>query len=125
MKYIDKEIKDTLRNIVKKRERSMNFGETQEDLLGILLKSNMKEIQKNGSKFGMTTDEVIGECKLFYFAGQETSSNLLVWAMVLLSVHQDWQARAREEVQQVFHNKKPDFEGLSRLKIVSINQVNL
>ncbi|XP_015164616.1 cytochrome P450 CYP72A219-like [Solanum tuberosum] len=120
MKGIDNELKHTLRKIVNKRDRSMNLGETQEDLLGILLKSNMKEIQQNGSKFGMTTDEVIEECKVFYFAGQETSSNLLVWTMVLLSVHQNWQTRAREEVQQVFHNNNPDFEGLNRLKIVTM-----
>lgn len=121
MKGIDNEIKDTLRKIVSNRERCMNLGEAQEDLLGILLKSNMKEIQQHGNKFGMTTDEVIEECKVFYFAGQETSSNLLVWTMVLLSVHQNWQANARQEVQQLFHNNKPDFEGLNRLKIVSIN----
>lgn len=120
MKAIDNELRDILRKIVSKRERAM-VGEAsdQEDLLGILLKSNLKEIQERGSKFGMTTDEVIEECKVFYFAGQESSSNLLVWTMVLLSVHQTWQARAREEVQQVFQNNKPDFEGLSRLKIVS------
>ncbi|XP_055824064.1 cytochrome P450 72A397-like [Solanum dulcamara] len=120
MKGIDNEIKDTLRKIVSNRERCMNLGLAQEDLLGILLKSNMKEIQQHGSKFGMTTDEVIEECKVFYFAGQETSSNLLVWTMVLLSVHQNWQAKARQEVQQLFHNNKPDFEGLNRLKIVTM-----
>ncbi|XP_009602242.1 cytochrome P450 CYP72A219 [Nicotiana tabacum] len=121
MKAIDNELRDILRKIVSKRERAM-VGEAsdQEDLLGILLKSNLKEIQERGSKFGMTTDEVIEECKVFYFAGQESSSNLLVWTMVLLSVHQTWQARAREEVQQVFQNNKPDFEGLSRLKIVTM-----
>ncbi|XP_060188414.1 cytochrome P450 72A397-like isoform X1 [Lycium barbarum] len=123
MKAIDNELKDTLRKIVNKRERSMNLGESndhQEDLLGILLRSNLKEIQEHGSKFGMTRDEVLEECKVFYFAGQETSSNLLVWTMVLLSVHQNWQARAREEIQQVFQNNKLDFEGLNRLKIVTM-----
>ncbi|CAN4103018.1 unnamed protein product [Withania somnifera] len=120
MKAINNELKDILRKIVRKRERCMNLGEAEEDLLGILLKSNRKEIQEHGSIFGMTTDEVIEECKVFYFAGQETSSNLLVWTMVLLSEHQNWQASAREEVQQVFHNNKPDFEGLNRLKIVTM-----
>ncbi|PHT43724.1 Cytochrome [Capsicum baccatum] len=120
MKAIDNELKDILRKLVSKRETSMNLGEAQDDLLGILLKSNVKEIQENGSKCGMTTDEVIEECKVFYFSGQESSSNLLVWTMVLLSVHQNWQIRAREEVQQVFQNNKPDFEGLNRLKIVTM-----
>ncbi|KAG2246278.1 hypothetical protein Bca52824_085906 [Brassica carinata] len=113
MKAIDKEIDRILRGMVSKREA----GEAENnDLLGILLASSSEESGGNG----MSVEEVMKECKLFYFAGQETTSVLLVWTMVLLSHHQDWQARAREEVRQILgdgKNNKPDMDSLSNLKV--------
>ncbi|XP_030460941.1 cytochrome P450 72A397-like isoform X1 [Syzygium oleosum] len=115
MKNIGKEVRSLLMDIVRRREKAMRAGEAaSDDLLGVLLESNMKE------NVGMSLHDVIEDCKLFYFAGQETTSVLLVWTMVLLSVHSDWQARAREEVLQVFGSRKPDFDGISHLKIVTM-----
>ncbi|ESQ48514.1 hypothetical protein EUTSA_v10020533mg [Eutrema salsugineum] len=118
MKAIDREINIILRGIVSKREKAREAGEAaNNDLLGILLESNSEESQRNG----MSVDEVMKECKLFYFAGQETTSVLLVWTMVLLSHHQDWQARAREEVRQILgDNNKPDIDSLSNLKVMTM-----
>ncbi|XP_006407057.2 cytochrome P450 72A15 [Eutrema salsugineum] len=117
MKAAAREIQIILRGIVNKRLTAREAGEApNDDLLGILLESNLGQAKGNG----MSTEEVMEECKLFYFAGQETTSVLLVWTMVLLSQHQDWQARAREEVKQVFGDKEPDAEGLNQLKVMTM-----
>ncbi|KAK7244050.1 hypothetical protein RIF29_38868 [Crotalaria pallida] len=123
VKEIHRDVKASLKDIINKREKAMKAGEdTENDLLGILLESNHKVIQEheNNKDVGITLEDVIEECKLFYFAGQETTAVLLVWTMVVLSRYPDWQARAREEVLQVFDNHKPNFEGLSHLKIVTM-----
>ncbi|CAL5187253.1 unnamed protein product [Lathyrus oleraceus] len=123
MKQIDRDVKASLTNMINKREKALKAGEaTKDDLLSILLDSNHKEMEEHGNNknVGMSLEDVIDECKLFYFAGQETTSVLLVWTMVLLSRYPDWQARAREEVLQVFGNNKPDFDGLTHLKIVTM-----
>ena len=112
-----------LRSIINKRLKAMEAGERiQDDLLGILLQSNSEEIKANKNmKSGLSVDDIIEECKLFYLAGQETTSTLLVWTMILLSQHTEWQERAREEVLQTFGNRTPDIDGLNHLKIVSFS----
>lgn len=100
----------------------MKKGEpTKQDLLGLMLESSLKHAQEAGEKdAAMTPEDVIEECKLFYFAGQETTSILITTTMIVLSMHPDWQVEAREEVVQLFGKDKPEYNELSRLKIVSI-----
>ncbi|PON98577.1 Cytochrome P450, E-class, group I [Trema orientale] len=125
MNEINNKIKASVKDLIKERQKAMRSGEViNDDLLSLLLESNHKEIHENGNKknagFKMSLDDVVKECKLFYFAGQETTSALLVWTMVLLSVYPDWQARARDEVLLVFGTNKPNFDGLSLLKVVTM-----
>ncbi|CAD6237787.1 unnamed protein product [Miscanthus lutarioriparius] len=116
-----RELQALLRGIVSKRERAMKEGRANnDDLLGLMMESNIAETKQAGnSKPIMTMDDIIGELKLFYFAGMDTTAVLLTWTMVLLSVHPEWQHRAREEVQSVLGDNQPDLDGIQQLKIVS------
>ncbi|GJM93835.1 hypothetical protein PR202_ga10425 [Eleusine coracana subsp. coracana] len=122
MHQVNKEVESILRGIIGKRIEAMKEGETtKDDLLGLLLESNMRHTDANGqSSMGMTIEDVIEECKVFYFAGMETTSVLLTWTMVVLSMHPEWQDRARQEVLNLFGKNRPEFDGLSRLKIVTM-----
>ncbi|ONM40052.1 cytochrome P450 family 72 subfamily A polypeptide 8 [Zea mays] len=101
MKEINREIEGTLRGMIEKRERAIENGEASgDDLLGLLLQSNM-ESGKGGLR--MSTEDVVEECKLFYFAGMETTSVLLTWTLVILGMHPEWQDRAREEVTMILY----------------------
>lgn len=100
--------------MISKKEQAMRDGQLENnDLLGLLLQC------KEESNKGMTTEDIIEECKLFYFAGQETTATLLTWTMILLSMHPDWQEKARDEVLRVCGKKTLDFEAINHLKIVS------
>ncbi|KAF5814703.1 putative secologanin synthase [Helianthus annuus] len=114
-----KELQVLAKDIVETRKKAIEMGaDSNKDLLGILLASNSKEIKENG--VGLSIEDVIEECKLFYIAGSETTSNLILWTMVCLSMHQEWQNKARQEITQVFGGGEPHFEGLKHLKIVTM-----
>ncbi|KAK9077433.1 hypothetical protein SSX86_005770 [Deinandra increscens subsp. villosa] len=113
------ELQVLAKSIVENRKKAIEMGEDcNNDLLGILLASNSKEIKEN--RVGLSIEDVIEECKLFYIAGSETTSNLILWSMVCLSLHQEWQDKARQEIMQVFGGGEVHFEGLKHLKIVTM-----
>lgn len=120
-KKLDREIKETAKALVDKRKKlkQIKDSKNKDDLLSVMLESNEKEIEEDG--VGLPMEDLIEECKLFMLAGKDTTSSLLTWVMVLLSQHQDWQNKAREEVLSHFGNDYiPDYKGLNSLKIMNM-----
>ncbi|PRQ40588.1 putative cytochrome P450 [Rosa chinensis] len=68
----------------------------------------------------ISIDDIVDECKSFYFAGQETVNTLLSWTVFLLALHNDWQEEARKEVLQLFGKETPNPNDLSKLKTMSM-----
>lgn len=115
--WIDKEIKTALTEMIRRKLTSMETeGSSQNDLLGLLLQFT----RGDDKKYSITIEDVIEECKLFYIAGQETTSTLLTWTLILLSMHQVWQQKAREEVMNIFGKSTPDIESINQLKIMTM-----
>lgn len=120
-KKMEAEVRRSFRNMINDRLNRRKAGEPGgQDLFDLFLDDLYDEDKAKHVDMEEIVTDAIGNCKLFYFAGYETTSNLLVWTMVNLAIHQDWQTRAREEVFRVCGKKKLSSDDLSQLKIVSL-----
>ncbi|OWM65979.1 cytochrome P450 734A1-like [Punica granatum] len=92
-----------------------NDDRCPKDLLGLMIDRGLC----SGS---MTEQDVMEECKTFFFAGKQTTSNLLTWTTVLLAMHPEWQQLAREEVLTVCGARDcmPSKDDIVRLKRLSM-----
>ncbi|PIN12204.1 hypothetical protein CDL12_15187 [Handroanthus impetiginosus] len=110
---LEKEIRESVRRLIEKNDKQ---SDNSRNLLTLLMR-----VKGDNTEEGLGVKEVIDECKTFYFAGKETTSNLLTWALVLLAMHPEWQARTREEVFRVCkNNDPPNAENLNELKLVTM-----
>ncbi|KAF2304827.1 hypothetical protein GH714_038094 [Hevea brasiliensis] len=116
----DRRVRDSVRDIIKRRLNSTNsecnYGD---DLLGLMIEASENTESNKSTKLNM--DEIVEECKTFFLAGHETSSNLLTWTVFLLSLHQDWQTRLKEEVLKECGMGIPDSDRLARLRLVVLS----
>ncbi|XP_076912273.1 cytochrome P450 734A6-like [Bidens hawaiensis] len=106
--------KETTELVTKVIEKSKNTKLNSNTLLATLMSPSKKDD-------ALDLKEVIDECKTFYFAGKETTANLLTFVFLLLGLHQEWQDKAREEVDRICgRNAVPCADKLADLKIVTM-----
>ncbi|KAK8491564.1 hypothetical protein V6N11_063058 [Hibiscus sabdariffa] len=113
-----KGIHDCVMGMVKRREEKVVTGESDnfgDDFLGLLVNAYHDSDEKNR----LSVEDIVDECKTFYFAGQETTNSLLAWTVLVLAIHTDWQDKARKEIAEVFGDQNPHHQGISKLKTVS------
>ncbi|KAJ6372196.1 hypothetical protein OIU76_026640 [Salix suchowensis] len=116
---LDKEIKKSLMKLIERRKEKSSINRTHQDgcpkdLLGLM-------IQASNSSTDVTIHDIVEECKSFFFAGQHTTSNLLTWTTVLLAMHPQWQAQAREEVLRVCGSRDvPTKDDVAKLKTLTM-----
>ncbi|CAL5071585.1 unnamed protein product [Urochloa decumbens] len=117
---LDKQVRGMLTDIIKTRLANKNTSGYGNDLLGLMLESCAPEHGAETPLLSM--DEIIDECKTFFFAGHDTTSHLLTWASFLLSTHPEWQEKLREEVRRECgdNQQEPSGDMLNKLKLVNM-----
>lgn len=114
---LDKEIRKNLATLIGRRQEAADdekLGGCAKDLLGLMIGASK-------AKSPITVNDIVEECKTFFFAGKQTTSNLLTWTTVVLAMHPEWQELARQEVLEVCGPRDiPSREQLARLKTLGM-----
>lgn len=121
---LGKGIRSSLRKLIERREKDTGVKrDVSTDLLGLMIDTKADtragdQAKTSASAIGI--EDIIEECKTFFFVGKQTSSNMLIWTIVLLAIHQDWQHMARKQVLDVCRNNDPDINTVNQLTIVDM-----
>lgn len=112
---LEKETRDAIRRVI---QRSSISTQKTKSLLTLLMSPYKNE---NDEEERLSIEEIIDECKTFYFAGKETTANVLTWAIILLALNQEWQTKARDEVIAVCRdNSSPTADNIADLKTTNM-----
>ncbi|XAR50581.1 hypothetical protein NMG60_11004938 [Bertholletia excelsa] len=128
---LSREIDKSLKKLIEKRSEGYRGVSESEacpsDLLGLMIRARMREEVEAGSPTdrssgsAITVHDIMEECKTVFYAGKHTTSALLTWTTVLLSMHPHWQDLAREEVMRVCGERdEPTKDDVAQLKTLGM-----
>ncbi|XP_047317912.1 cytochrome P450 734A1-like [Impatiens glandulifera] len=95
-------IEERIKNIDDHQRRDNCFA--GDDVLDLMIKARISDQaypSSSTSESAIAVEDIVGECKNMFFAGKQTTSNLLTWTTILLAMHPTWQEKARDEVLSV------------------------
>lgn len=122
--FLPKEATDFFWRVIKDtseyREKS---GVRRNDAMQLLLDMMSKNGKEDGNT--LTFEEVAAQAFVFFIAGFETSSTLMSFALLELSLNQDVQDRLREEVKEALERNKGEltYEAIWEMNYLS-NVIN-
>jgi cytochrome P450 family 709 len=118
---LDRKVRAMLMSIIKSRLANKDADGYGNDLLGLMLEACAPALSVGEESAPvLSMDEIIDECKTFFFAGHDTTSHLLTWASFLLATHPEWQERLREEVRRECGGALPTGDALNKLRLVNM-----
>ncbi|MQM07884.1 hypothetical protein Taro_040731 [Colocasia esculenta] len=147
---LDKEVRKSLLQLIGKRKERAATPQADDgkpgakDMLGLLIRASSNAAAAAPKKAAaaaapsadtgssaaadrrppptaITLHDIVEECKTFFFAGKQTTSNLLTWATVLLAMHPEWQDLARQEVLRLCGSRDvPTRDHVSMLKTLGM-----
>lgn len=101
--FFSKVVKDTI------RYRESNVV-TKKDFMDLLLKIKNEQ--------GLSENDIIAQCFIFFLGGFETSSTTMTFAMLELAQNQDIQEKLRKEIKKVLtkHEGKISYEAVMEMR---------
>ncbi len=105
-----REIRRLLVQLTSERQTEITAGRAPDDLATKIMTTTDPLTGQ-----GFDTAEMVDQVAIFFLAGHETSASALAWALYLLALDQNTQARAAAEVAQVLGEGAPKFSDIKKL----------
>ncbi|KAJ6844543.1 cytochrome P450 714B3-like [Iris pallida] len=110
---LEREVRSLILHVVRER---MEKSSCEDDLLRSILEN--ADIDRVGHD--SADSFVVDNCKNIYFAGHETTAVAATWCLMLLSLHPEWQDRARAEVAEVCGGQPPNADTIRKMKTLNM-----
>jgi cytochrome P450 len=108
----------TIYKLIDEAKNKMKKGETPTSMLDFMVKSTTEKNEDETGNF-LTETELRDNVIVFFFAGHDTTSSALSFAINLLARNEEVQEKARKEINEVFGNEEFSQEKMSELKYVT------